>query len=173
MAKKEFVIGVFSDLDRVNETIEALAGAGVDKKEIAVITKLEHPAEELIEDVEIKKADAHARSWAKLGAVAGGLLGLLVGGVVFTAPVVGPMMAAGASLSGAISGLLGGAVAGGALFGIADGLIEWGMASDDAKRMQKLVEEGKVLVIVRTDDAKEPAIKEAMEKSAEEVEVLA
>jgi len=173
MAKKEFVVGVFSDLTQVNETLEALVNAGIDKKEIAVVSKLDHPEEELIEDVEIKKANAHAKRWAELGAVSGGLLGLLIGGVIFTAPVAGPVIAAGASLSGAINGLLGGAVAGGALFGIGDGLIEWGMASEDAKRLEKLVEKGKVLVIVRTDDAKEAAIEEQMDKTAEKVEVLA
>ncbi len=173
MPNLAFAIGVFSDLASVNDAVKALSDAGVAKNEIAVVTKLDHPEEELIEDAEIKKADRHAKSWAEFGAIAGGLLGLLVGGVVFTAPAVGSMLVAGASLSGAINGLLGGAVVGGALFGISDGLIEWGMASADAKRLEELVAKGKVLVIVRGEENKVREAGEILKKYAQSVEILA
>ena len=172
MASNVFVVGVYPDLSKVNETVQKLVDLGIDKKEISVVTKLEHPEEELIEDVEIKKADSHAMNWAELGAVAGGLLGLLVGGVIFTAPAVGTMVATGTSLAGAINGLLGGAVAGGALVGIADGLIEWGMASENAKKLEKLVQEGKVLLIVHTDDTAKGDVAGIVEQYAEKVEIL-
>ncbi|WP_457608628.1 hypothetical protein [Nitratifractor sp.] len=172
MSESQFVVAVFPDLGKVNETVKDLIDMGIDKKEISVVTKLEEPAEELIEDVEIKKADSHVRTWAELGAVAGGLLGLLIGGVVFTAPAVGTMVATGASLSGAINGLLGGAVAGGALFGVADGLIEWGMAAEEAKRLEKLVAEGKVLLIAKAPLDRVNEVEARMKKDAERVEIL-
>jgi len=173
MAAEKFVIGIFPDLKKVNETVEELTKEGIDKKEISVITRLAHPEEELIEDVEIKKADRHVLTWAEWGAVAGGLLGLLVGGVVFTAPAVGSMLVTGASLSGAINGLLGGAVTGGALFGIADGLAEWGIASEEAKQLEKLVEEGKVLVIVKAGSEQAEQVAKILDKAAEKTEILA
>ena len=173
MASEKFVMGIFPDLKKVNEVVEELIKEGVDKKEISVITRLSHPEEELIEDVEIKKADRRVLTWAEWGAVAGGLLGLLMGGIVFTAPAAGSMLATGASLSGAINGLLGGAVTGGALFGIADGLAEWGIASEEAKRLQKLVEEGKVLVLVKAESEQAEKVAKILEKAAEKTEILA
>ncbi len=172
MSKQVFVVGIYPDLSKINETVKELIDLGIDKKEISVVAKLSEAEEETIEDAEIKKANSHALGWAELGAVAGGLLGLLVGGVIFTAPAVGTMVATGTSLAGAINGLLGGAVAGAALVGIADGLIEWGMAAEDAKHLEKLVQEGKKLLLVRTDETAKGDVAAVVEKSAEKVELL-
>jgi uncharacterized membrane protein len=173
MASNKFVVAIFdsSESEQIQKSVEALAKSGVDKQHISVISRVEE--EEKIEDVEIKKANKKVLKWAEWGALTGGLLGLLVGGIVFTAPVTGPVAAVGASLAGAINGLLGGAVVGGALFGIADGLVEWGMASEDAKHLEKLLEEGHILLIVKTDEAQAAQIEQTLKESgAKEVEVL-
>jgi len=173
MSKERFVVAVLEEheSETIQKAVEALVDKGIDKGSIAVIARVED--EEKLEDVEIKKAEKHVLSWSKWGALSGGLLGLLVGGVVFTAPVTGPVAAVGASLAGAINGLLGGAVAGGALFGAGDGLVEWGMASEDAKRLEKELENGKVLLIVKSDASKLDEIESTLKESgAQRVEVL-
>lgn len=173
MSKEKFVVAVFprEKTDAVSKSVQALAESGVDKQHISVISRVEES--EKIEDVELKKANSKVLSWAEWGALSGGLLGLLMGGIVFTAPVIGPVATVGASLAGAINGLLGGAVVGGALFGIAEGLVEWGMSSEDAKRLEKMVEEGKILLIVKIDEAQSGTVEKTLQSSgAETIEVL-
>ncbi|ADV45861.1 hypothetical protein [Nitratifractor salsuginis] len=173
MADNKFVVAIFesSDSAQVQKSVEALVKSGVDKQYISIISRVED--EEKIEDIETKKANKKALKWAEWGALSGGLLGLLIGGIVFTAPVTGPVATVGASLAGAINGLLGGAVAGSALFGVADGLVEWGMAAEGAKRLEKLVEEGHILLIVKTDEAQSKQVEETLKESgAKEIEIL-
>ncbi|WP_456429351.1 hypothetical protein [Nitratifractor sp.] len=173
MAKEKFVVAIFphTETEQLTKSMQALSESGVDKQHISVISRVED--EEKIEDVETQKANRKALSWAEWGAISGGLLGLLMGAIVFTAPVTGPVAVAGASLAGAINGLLGGAVVGGALFGIADGLVEWGMAAEDAKRLEKMVEEGKILLIVKADESQLDTVEKTLQASgAENIEVL-
>ncbi len=173
MANEKFVAALFEngESEKVKQCVEALLAQGIDKNDIAVISRVED--EEKIEDIETKKADRKALSWSEWGALSGGLLGLLIGGVIFTAPITGPVAAVGASFAGAINGLLGGAVVGGALFGVGDGLIEWGVAAEEAKRLEKAVEEGRLLLIVKTDETKLDEIEKVLrENGAENVEKL-
>ncbi|WP_456431464.1 hypothetical protein [Nitratifractor sp.] len=173
MASDRFVLAVLenTEKDKLTPLVQALIDSGVSKENVSVLSRIEE--EEKIEDAEIKAAERKILNWSEWGALSGGLLGLLIGAVVFTAPIAGTVAAAGASLTGAINGLIGGAVVGGALFGVADGLIEWGVGAEDAKRLEKLLEEGKILLMVKTDEEKAAQIEETLRSNgAQSTEIL-
>lgn len=84
---------------------------------------------------------------AATGATVGGLGGLLVGLGLVAVPGIGPILAA-----GPLVGALGGLLAGGAAGGLVGGLSSIGVPEEYARDYAASIEQGSMLVSVRTDD---------------------
>ena len=168
MLREHFVVGIFEDIDSAKEALKGLLDDGIDKKYISLITKNN---EEEVEDIELEKEESDIFSLATKGAIFGGIIGALAGGVFMFIPGFGPIVGAGA-LASSLAGLLGGAMTGGAIFGLADALIEWGVAEVEAKKYEKMVEDGKILVIVHSSEDENLKAKEILkELGAKEIKV--
>ena len=147
MKHKSILIALFEDKKDIEEAVKKLISGGIEKKDISVIIK---GHEDSIEAIEVEKEDSDILNWTTQGAIWGGLIGALLGGAFFIIPGFGPIIGAG-PISAAIAGMLGGAMSGGAILGLADALIEWGMAEAEAKKLEKLVKENKLLLMVHGD----------------------
>ena len=142
--KNHFVVAVYSDPKKVRNAVEKLLEAGLSKSALSLISRKNESG---VEKVEIEKVNEDAKVWMEQGALWGGLLGLFLGGALFIVPGFGPLVGAG-PLTAALAGMLGGALTGAGLLGLADALVEWGMGEAQAKRLEELAEEGKILLIV-------------------------
>jgi len=143
------VIAVFDSHDKAGEAIRKLLQAGIDEEAIAAIGKGEDTPEK---NFELHKENEHIGWWAKTGTVWGGIFGLLTGAFVSVVPGFGPIVAAGHIIP-ALAGALGGAM----VVGPAAALGAWmaDFAVEEAQKVlyHKYLEEGKVLVIVKGDEA--------------------
>ncbi|WP_457603442.1 general stress protein [Nitratifractor sp.] len=144
MEKKEILIGIYESREAVKEAVQTLLREGIEAKNISVVGR---GHEDAVEKVEIEKENSDVLIWGSQGAFWGGLLGALLGGVFFIVPGFGPLVGAG-PITAALAGMVGGAMTGGAIFGLGDALIEWGIAELEAHRLEKLVKEGKILLLV-------------------------
>ncbi len=115
------------------------------------------------------KAPEGAATGAGTGGVVGGTVGLLAGLGALAIPGVGPFIAAGPLLA-ALSGAALGATVG----GIAGTLVGFGIPEYEAKLYEGKVREGKTLISVHTEDAKqqETAKKVFGDLAAEDVGVV-
>ena len=147
MKHKDILIALYENREDIQEAVKRLLEGGINKKDISVIVK---GHEDSIEAVEVEKEDSDIFNWTAQGAIWGGLIGALLGGAFFIIPGFGPIVGAG-PLTAGIAGMLGGAMTGGAVLGLADALIEWGMGEIEAKRLEKLVKENKLLLMVHGD----------------------
>jgi outer membrane lipoprotein SlyB len=134
------VVAVYDSGVRAQLAVEKLLGGGVGRDSISLFARSLRGAE-----ADVKRAvqlGDEAEKNATLGAGIGGIIGALGGSALTMAAgatvlvVAGPLVA----LTGAIVGGLVGSIAG------------WGIHRDRASEYQKLVEEGKVLVIVHSED---------------------
>lgn len=105
--------------------------------------------------------DETVASGAGKGAVAGGVIGgtagLLAGLAGLALPGIGPLVAA-----GPIAAMLTGAGIGAVAGGLIGGLRQLGVSDTDAQYYAEAVRRGGALVIVRADDARAPAVADAM-----------
>ena len=87
---------------------------------------------------------------AEKGGLVGGALGALAGLTALTIPVLGPMLAA-----GPIVAAIGGAAVGGVVGGLAGGsgaLTRIGIPKDAAPRLEEMLRDGGILIVVHSDD---------------------
>ncbi len=147
MKHKDILIALYDNKEDIESAVKRLLEGGVEKKDISVIVK---GHEDKIEAIEVEKEESDILSWTTQGAIWGGLIGALLGGAFFIIPGFGPIVGAG-PLTAGIAGMLGGAMTGGAILGLADALIEWGMGEVEAKRLEKLVKDNKLLLMVHGD----------------------
>ena len=88
---------------------------------------------------------------AEKGGLVGGALGALAGLTALTIPVLGPILAA-----GPIVAAIGGAAVGGVVGGLAGGsgaLTRVGVPRDAAPRLEQMLTEGGILVVVHSNDS--------------------
>jgi outer membrane lipoprotein SlyB len=145
----ECVVAVYDSGVRAQLAVEKLLGAGITRDHISLFARSLRGAE-----ADVKRAvqfGDESEKDAMLGAGVGGIIGALGGSALTMAAgaavlvVAGPLVA----LTGAIVGGLVGSIAG------------WGIHRDRAAEYQKMVEAGKVLLIVHSED---PALVAKAEK---------
>ncbi|MCQ4088350.1 general stress protein [Saccharibacillus sp. JS10] len=141
------IIGIFATEQEASHTIEALKNMGYSTDDISAVTRSAEEARKF-EDETVTLAQEGATGGAATGGVVGGIGGLLAGLGALAIPGIGPLLAAGpiaATLAGAAVGAAGG--------GLIGGLIGLGIPEHEAKEYEAIVGEGRVLVIVDTEEA--------------------
>jgi uncharacterized membrane protein len=153
------LIAVYDNHEKAAEAIDALLKAGIDREKIVALGKGEAaPAEKF----EREKMNEHIAWWAKTGTVWGGIFGLLTGAFVSVVPGFGPLVAAGHIIP-ALAGALGGAMAVGPAAALGAWMADFAVEEAERLRYHKYLEEGKVLVIVRGDEATVAKARETLE----------
>lgn len=105
------------------------------------------------------KAPEGATTGATTGGIIGGVLGLLAGIGALAIPGVGPFVAAGPLLA-----TLSGIGAGGTIGGIIGALVGAGIPEYEAKRYEKSLKQGSILLSVRCADKDVSKVKEILER---------
>ncbi|MBO2944016.1 general stress protein [Paenibacillus sp. F411] len=144
MSKK--IVGAFHTEQEATKAIEDLKQQGYSADEISVIAKDRDEAQHISDETETKAPEGLA-SGAATGGVVGGVTGLLAGLGALAIPGIGPIVAA-----GPIAATLTGAAVGAGAGGLVGGLIGLGIPEEEAKEYDEFVEEGRILVLVDTDD---------------------
>ena len=140
------IVGAFSTEQEATRAIEDLKQQGFGTDEISVIAK-DRDDISTINDETGTKAPEGLASGAATGGVLGGVAGLLAGLGALAIPGIGPILAA-----GPIAATLTGAAVGAGAGGLVGGLIGLGIPEEEAKEYDEFVEEGRILVLVDTDD---------------------
>lgn len=135
------VVGSFADHDEADTVVHDLEQHGVSDKKISVIardakghTEKGHPTGHGTHDL------SSGIGW---GAATGGTVGLLASAGALAIPGIGPILAMGplaATLTGAAAG------------GLVGGLMDYGIPRQESEKLEKSVKEGRVLVMVQTDE---------------------
>ncbi|MBL8718564.1 MAG: hypothetical protein JNL79_21465 [Myxococcales bacterium] len=137
LVKMQSILGVLHDLLHAERVVRRLHESGFSSKDISLLVR-----------------DREGGSGVDPMAVAAGLLGgalaMLAGVSVLVVPGLGPLVAAGPLLS-AVSA----AMAGTTMGGIASGLITLGVPELEARRYEKRVRGGHVLLSVHTDSVED------------------
>lgn len=145
MSKK--IVGVFHSEQEASSAIQSLKRTGYNADDISIITRDKKDMRKL-EDETGTMAPEGAAGGAATGGVLGGIGGLLAGLGALAIPGIGPILAAGplaATLAGAAVGAAGG--------GLVGGLIGLGIPENEAQEYDTAVDEGKILVIVDTEES--------------------
>lgn len=142
------VFGVYRDRGDVERAVNELKSRGFQNSDISVLFPNRGESQQF--------AVEHATK-APEGALAGGGTGLVVGGALgwlaaigaITIPGIGPFIAA-----GPIVAAITGAGVGSAIGGIAGALIGLGVPEFEARKVERAVREGGILVAVHSDDVR-------------------
>ncbi|WP_037290845.1 general stress protein [Saccharibacillus sacchari] len=140
------IIGIFATEQEASRAIEALKQSGYNSDDISAVTRSAEEARKF-EDETVTLAQEGATGGAATGGVIGGIGGLLAGLGALAIPGIGPLLAA-----GPIAATLAGAAVGAASGGLIGGLIGLGIPEHEAKEYEALVGEGRILVIVDTEE---------------------
>ncbi len=150
------VIATFRDVDRAERAVHALKEAGVEDHDISLVSK------------DTRKNGAHSEnghhdltSGATWGAGIGAGTALLATAGLIAIPGIGPILALGPLAAG-----LTGAAAG----GMVGAFVDWGMPKQEGEHLQKEVQEGRAVILVKTSDTHK--IQGILEQHAHEVQVL-
>lgn len=149
MAKhgRKVVFGIFSTRAALENCVSSLQAEGFRPEDVSVLMPEKGDTQTFAHE-KGTKAPEGASIGGGAGAVLGGTLGWLVGiGVVAAAPVLSPLVVAGPLVS-ALAGL----GVGGAVGGIAGALVGLGIPEYEAKRYEKFVVGGGILLSVHVDD---------------------
>jgi hypothetical protein len=131
----ECVIAVYPTLEKAQQAVHRLKDTGFPTPQISLATVGLQDRPELLEDLEISDDSLHdAAVAAELGALVGVLSGLAV-------MVLSGMGAA------FLLGPVGGGIVGGVTGGYLGAILGWGVHKHDLQRYERLLKEGKVLVI--------------------------
>jgi uncharacterized membrane protein len=157
------IFGLFETYQQANEAVLALGNLGFTSDEVSVLAQ-----ESVLRQGESTAASG-AAAGAASGATLGGIAGLIAGIAGFTIPGIGPLLGVGflASILGTTAvGAGAGAVAGGALGALAD----LGASDTHARRYEKAIRAGHILLAIRTPEASAREVKEVLtEYGASEV----
>lgn len=140
------IVGAFNTEQEATHAIEELKQQGFRSEDISVIAK-DRKDVSTINDETGTKAPEGLASGAATGGVLGGVAGLLAGLGALAIPGIGPILAAG-PIAATLTGMAVGAGAG----GLVGGLIGLGIPEEEAKEYDEFVEEGRILVLVETDE---------------------
>ncbi len=166
MKRKGHLVAVYANHEDVETAIKKLIDAKVVTMEnISVVGRGENG--EPKDSLEVEKENYDILQWGKDGAIVGGIWGLLMGAFFMVVPGFGPIVGAGpiiASLAGALSGamLVGGLSALAAMF------VDLGIEEVEAHRYAKLIEAGKLILVVESDVDTLKKVEEILKTSAAE-----
>jgi hypothetical protein len=144
-AKGTAVFGIFATTGEVEAAIDALQAAGFRSTDISVLVPEKAGKQETQRGKRMKTRRATAGGVS--GAVLGGALGWLAGMGMIAIPGVGPLIAAGPIVSA-----LAGVGIGGTVAGITSALISTGIPEHEAKKYERRVKGGGILMSVQADD---------------------
>lgn len=172
----KIVLGVFNEREEVEEAITELKDRDFNPKDISIVMKDTHAAEEIAEDTGAGDVVEGTVTGATTGAVLGGLAGLLASYALpgLGAFFIGGPIAAALGLGGAAASAVSGAVTGAAAGGLIGGLTSaFGLSEEDAKVYQERIESGAILLAVPARNDEESVVKEILETSgADNVKVV-
>lgn len=146
------IIGIFGDKKQAEATINELKNQGFHPEDISIIMRHDGKVEKKT-GVDTNIAGGALRG-AETGVVVGGLAGILAGTVVpglrslLIGGPIGTVLGLTGVVATTVSGMATGAVAG----GLIGALIKLGLSREDAKRYEKHIREGSILVAVPTTD---------------------
>lgn len=140
------VYGVYSEREQLEKAVEKLKDQGFNSADISVVFPDKGRTERFAMQHNTKAPEG-ATIGGGTGMVTGGVLGWLAGIGTLAIPGIGPLLAA-----GPIVAALAGAGVGGAVGGLAGALIGMGVPELEAKRYEKEIREGRMLLSVRCDD---------------------
>lgn len=144
---RKVVFGIFQTRAALENCISSLQVEGFRPEDVSVLLS-EIGDTKTFAHEKGTKAPEGASLGGGTGAILGGALGWLVGiGAVATLPALGPLVAAGPIVS-ALTGLGVGCAVG----GVAGALIGFGIPEYEAKRYEKFVSGGGILLSVHVDD---------------------
>ena len=132
---EECVVAVFDDLRHAQEAVHILDRGEFPIRQVSVVTKGIKEQPEIVEDLEM--GDDAARD-AAVGAGLGAIVGILAG--------IGVMVVSGLGLV-FLAGPIGGGMVGAATGAFLGGLAGWGVNEKRIPHYERLIKEGKVLVI--------------------------
>lgn len=140
------VYAVYHDQQKLESAVDRLKAAGFSNEDISVVFPDKGRTDQFAMERNTKAPEG-AATGGGTGIVVGGVLGWLAGIGTLAIPGIGPLLAA-----GPIVAALAGAGVGGAVGGIAGGLIGLGLPEIEAKRYEKEIKEGRMLLSVRCAD---------------------
>jgi hypothetical protein len=140
------VYGIYSDHEKLEQAVQRLKDQGFNSSDISVVFPDKGRTDRFAVQHNTKGPEG-ATVGGTTGLVAGGVLGWLAGIGTLSIPGIGPLLAA-----GPIVAALAGAGAVGAIGALAGGLIGMGVPELEAKRYEKEIREGRMLVSVRCSD---------------------
>jgi len=143
-----WVYAVYHDHSKLESAIDHLKNAGFESSDISAVFPDKGRTDQFAMERHTKAPEG-AATGGGTGLVVGGVLGWLAGIGTLAIPGSGPLIAA-----GPIVAALAGAGVGGAVGGIAGGLIGLGMPEIEAKRYEKEIKEGRMLLAVRCSDSR-------------------
>jgi hypothetical protein len=158
--KNTAVFGIYPNRDVAERGVDALKAAGFRNTDISVLFPEGAGSKDFAHD-KGKKAREGVTTGATSGAVIGGTFGWLAGIGALAIPGIGPFIAA-----GPIMAALAGVGVGGAVGGITGALVGMGIPEYEAKRYERRVKDGGILLSVHSDNsAWTNRAKEILEKS--------
>ena len=157
---KHWIIGTFHDRSSAEAAVERLGEIGYGQNDVSVVmnhdTRTKYFGEEAAAEHGSTDRGSSIAKGAAGGGMIGGTLGALVAAVVGTG-AVGLTVATGGIAAPFIAGPLAAALAAGgagaAAGSVLGGLLGAGMPDHDAKRVDRDVEGGNIVVSVHADDA--------------------
>jgi hypothetical protein len=168
-------LGVFTDRQKAEKTLDDLQAAGIDAKGVSVITK---DAAGIKSTTAAQTAATGAVSGATTGAALGGLAGLLIGVGVITLPGIGGLLIGGPlatslGLTGAAATTASGALTGAAAGGLLGALMGLGLPKERAVIYESSIKEGGIVLAVPNRKTDDTEIKEMMRQNgATEIDVV-
>jgi hypothetical protein len=149
--KNTAVFGIYSNQVNLENSVDALRGAGFSNSDISVLFPTNEGTREFAHEKSTKAPEGTAVG-AGTGAVLGGGLGWLAGIGALAIPGLGPFIAA-----GPIMAALAGVGVGGAVGGLTGALVGLGVPEYEAKRYEGRVKDGGILLSVHSDTSGEVA----------------
>lgn len=144
---RKVVFGIFDNRTSLENCVSNLRAEGFRPEDVSVLMAEKGDTMTFAHE-KGTKAPEGAAIGGGAGALLGGTLGWLVGiGAIATIPALGPLVAA-----GPIMAALAGVGVGGAVGGVAGALGGIGIPEYEAKRYEKFVQDGGILLSVHVDD---------------------
>lgn len=165
---KHWIIGSYQDRDDAEAAVDRLAEIGYGQKDVSIVmndsTRTKYFSHEANGAHGTDRGSSIAKGAAG-GGMIGGSIGALVAAVVGTG-AIGLTVATGGIaapfIAGPLAAILAAGGAGAAAGSVLGGLVGAGMPADDAKRVDRDVESGHIVVSVHVDDEDATAARRAL-----------
>lgn len=154
------VLGIFTNKEDAEDTIEKLRSEGFNAKDISLVMKDKREREEINRDTGTNAMADGAVQGITTGALIGGLAGFLAGTAVPALAglfIAGPLGAA-LGFTGAAATTISGAATGAVAGGLIGALMNMGVSEESAARYQERINDGAILIAVPAADSNEAAI---------------